>query len=105
MRTLAAVLLALVLVACAPATTAGDAGTGDADGGTSSADAGPAPVDGGYPPPSTTATPAVGSAHSLDIAAWNIHNFPSTPASPELIADLVASLDLDVVAFEEVDSE
>lgn len=46
--------------------------------------------------------PAVGSAGTLDVAAWNIENFPKSPRSIELAADLVTSLDLDLIVVEEV---
>ncbi len=66
------------------------------------------PVDGDgfpYPPPRTDAFPAVGSADTLEVAAWNIENFPDTAMTPARVADLIASLDLDIVICEEIASE
>jgi len=58
-----------------------------------------------YPPPHTDLVPAVGSESTLEIATWNLHNFPSTVYSATTVADLIASLDLDVVVVEEIASE
>jgi endonuclease/exonuclease/phosphatase family metal-dependent hydrolase len=81
-----------------------------------SPDAGPPvlpPVDAdpsmGYPPPRTDATPAVGGPDTLDIATWNVRNLGTTalgqvPTDIAELADLIASLDLDVIAVEEVAS-
>lgn len=57
-----------------------------------------------YRPPRTDAVPAVGSATTLDLACWNIENFPATATTPTYVADLITSLDLDVVVVEEIAS-
>ena len=62
-----------------------------------------------YPPPRTDAVPAVGSADTLDVATWNIRNLGTTELGQTKtdvaeVADLIASLDLDVIAVEEVAS-
>jgi endonuclease/exonuclease/phosphatase family metal-dependent hydrolase len=55
-----------------------------------------------YPPPRTDVVPAIGSDTTLEIATWNLENFPAIGATPELVADLIASLDLDVIVVEEI---
>jgi endonuclease/exonuclease/phosphatase family metal-dependent hydrolase len=60
-----------------------------------------APPD-GYPPPRGGLVPAVGGPDTLDLACWNIENFPMTVHTAADVADLVTSLDLDVVVVEEV---
>jgi endonuclease/exonuclease/phosphatase family metal-dependent hydrolase len=50
-------------------------------------------------------TEAVGSATTLDVATWNVRNFPSTSSTARTVADVIASLDLDVVALQEIASE
>lgn len=57
-------------------------------------------------PPRTDLMPAVGSESTLEIATWNIENFPAiVTATPSLVADIIASLDLDIVVTEEIASE
>lgn len=83
----------LILVACR------DSATGDPD-----ATQGPGPdAPYVYPPPRTDVVPQVGSANSVDIATWNIENFPKTSDTPEHVADLIASMDLDLIAMQEVE--
>jgi endonuclease/exonuclease/phosphatase family metal-dependent hydrolase len=84
-----AAFLILVLGCAAP-------GTGDPD---ASADA-PEVFD--YPPPRTDLVPPVGTAVALDVATWNIENYPFVAATPEIAADLIASMDLDLVAVQEI---
>jgi len=48
--------------------------------------------------------PAVGGPDTLDVMAWNIENFPKSSRTVSTVADLVASLDVDVIAVEEVAS-
>lgn len=60
--------------------------------------------DAGYLPPRHDLVPAVGSATTLDLACWNIENFPDTAATPAFVADLITSLDLDLVVVEEIAS-
>lgn len=57
-----------------------------------------------YPPPRADAVPALGSATTLDLACWNIENFPATARTPAYVADLITSLDLDVIVVEEIAS-
>jgi hypothetical protein len=47
-------------------------------------------------------TRSCGSAVTLDIACWNIENFPDAPETPSLVADLITSLDLDLIVVEEI---
>lgn len=92
----------------APVTTAADAPlidaplTADPDG--------PA---GEYPPPDDDLVPAVGSASTLEVGAWNIENFPcgqapgcrdNTEATIKVVADIIASMEIDVLAVEEIAS-
>ncbi|HWU90331.1 MAG TPA: endonuclease/exonuclease/phosphatase family protein [Kofleriaceae bacterium] len=58
-----------------------------------------------YPPPRTNVVPPVGSPDTLEIAAWNIENFPAEAHTPAYVADLITSLDLDVVVVEEIANE
>ncbi len=58
-----------------------------------------------YPPPRTDVFPAIGSADTLEIATWNIENFPLMSISPARTADLITSLDLDVIVVEEIASD
>lgn len=60
--------------------------------------------DAGYLPPRHDVVPAVGSAATLDLACWNVENFPDAPVTPAFVADLITSLDLDLVVVEEVAS-
>ncbi len=69
----------------------------------------PVTLDAAPPPdgprvPQDDLVPAIGSATTLDVAAWNIENFPKSPRSIELAADLITSLDLDLVMVSEVAS-
>ena len=57
-----------------------------------------------YPDPRTDLVPPVGSDSTLDIATWNIENYPATPSTPAVVADLIASMDLDLVAVQEIAS-
>ena len=74
-------------------------------GGGSSADASPPPVNTGtgYPPPREDLVPSIGSPTAIDIATWNVRNFPTDGRTPALLADLITSLGLDFVAVEEID--
>jgi len=56
-------------------------------------------------PPRTDLLPAVGSESTLEIATWNIENFPANVQTPSVVADIIASLDLDIVVTEEIASE
>jgi endonuclease/exonuclease/phosphatase family metal-dependent hydrolase len=55
-----------------------------------------------YPPPRTDVVPALGSPDTLEIATWNIENFPASTATPGAVADLITSLDLDIIIVEEI---
>lgn len=92
-------------VALTLATGCKEGGTGGDDPSADGAPAGPdADTGGDYPPPRDDLVPSVGSASAVDIAAWNIENFPRTAETPRLVADLVTSLGLDLVAVEEIAS-
>jgi hypothetical protein len=58
-----------------------------------------------YPPPKTDAFMRLGGPDTLEIAAWNIENFPAGRETPARVADLITSLDLDIVVCEEIASE
>jgi len=55
-----------------------------------------------YPKPKSNVVTAVGSDSTFEIATWNIENFPKLSTTPEHVADVIASLDLDMVVLEEV---
>ncbi len=76
-------------------------GAGEAN---AAADGDPSPLDDdtGYPSPATDLVPAVGVAGALDVGAWNIRFFPSTAETASVVADVVASLGVDLIALEEV---
>src|SRR5687767_675571 len=58
----------------------------------------------GWPPPRTDVVPPVGGPETLDVATWNIENFPKSGDAVAYAADIIASLDLDVVVCEEIAS-
>lgn len=60
---------------------------------------------GTYAPPRTDVFAPIGSADTLEIAAWNIENFPARNTTPSRVADLIASLDLDIIVVEEIASD
>lgn len=67
-----------------------------------------APSDGGvdgYPAPNGGVVPAIGSAATLDVACWNIENFPAGPVTAGIVADLITSLELDLIVVEEIASD
>ena len=84
-------ILLLALVGCRDTTNAGPDAMPDATG--------------TYPPPRTDAFMKIGSADTLEIAAWNIENYPARNTTPARVADLIASMDLDVIVTEEIASE
>lgn len=107
MRTLSLALCAIAsLTLACPLGTPDDVGEGEGER-----------PDTGFPPPRADVTARIGDEDTLDIGAWNLKNFPcgNVPFSPEcragledtptLVADLVTSMDLEVVALEEVASE
>jgi hypothetical protein len=90
-----------LLVALAAGCKEGGEDGSDADGGPGgTADAGGT----GYPEPRDDLVPAVGTPGALDIATWNIENFPRTPDTPSVMADLITSLDLDLIGVVEIAS-
>lgn len=62
------------------------------------------PADAGdsFPPARTDIASAVGSPDTLDIATWNLKNFPRFSTTAESAADLIASLALDIVVVQEI---
>lgn len=48
--------------------------------------------------------PPVGSDATIDVATWNLEWFPKADRTVGLVADLVVSLELDLVVFEEIAS-
>jgi endonuclease/exonuclease/phosphatase family metal-dependent hydrolase len=58
-----------------------------------------------YAPPRTDVVAAVGSPATLEIATWNIENFPADAGTPRYVAELIASLDLDVIVVQEIADE
>jgi endonuclease/exonuclease/phosphatase family metal-dependent hydrolase len=69
----------------------------------SHADATP-PVDAiDYPAPRDDLVPSVGRTDSVDIATWNIENFPKQSFTPSVMADMITSLRLDLVAVQEIE--
>jgi endonuclease/exonuclease/phosphatase family metal-dependent hydrolase len=65
--------------------------------------------DTGFPAPLGTRTASVGSLSTFDVAAWNLKRFGSTdesdPRQAEFVADVITSLDLDLVGVQEVENE
>jgi endonuclease/exonuclease/phosphatase family metal-dependent hydrolase len=55
-----------------------------------------------YPAPRTDVVPSVGTDETLELATWNIENYPKNESTPSTLANLIASLDLDMVALQEV---
>jgi endonuclease/exonuclease/phosphatase family metal-dependent hydrolase len=89
-------LLALFLIAC-----------GGGDGGTAlSPDAGSSPdaQTSNWPAPNDDLVAAVGTPDTLDVATWNIENYPWLPTTPGTVADLIASMELDFIAVQEIQS-
>jgi endonuclease/exonuclease/phosphatase family metal-dependent hydrolase len=106
MRTVLAVLTALALVGCK---VDGFSDAGVAHDGAPVLDARPGVVVDARPLATNDAAvanpdvvPPVGTEATLDVACWNIENFPKAQNSVKAFADLVASLELDLVAVEEV---
>lgn len=60
------------------------------------------PTPDGYPAPRSDLVDPVGSAASLDIATWNIENFPQFDNTARIASDLIASLALDLIAVQEI---
>ena len=85
------IALLLALVACRSSESAGPDATPDAAG--------------TYPPPRTDVFMRIGGPDTLELAAWNIENFPARGTTAARVADLITSLDLDVIVVEEIASE
>lgn len=56
------------------------------------------------PPVNGDLVPPVGSPTTLDVACWNLEWFPKDSRTVALVADLITSLELDLVIVEEVAS-
>ena len=91
-------ILALLALLAAGCKEGGDGS--DADGGSGGGTDGSGGT--GYPDPRDDLVPTVGSSGSLDIATWNIENFPRTVDTPRIMADLITSLGLDLVGVVEI---
>jgi endonuclease/exonuclease/phosphatase family metal-dependent hydrolase len=78
-------------------------GDEDAGLGSDSTDSGPASEE--YPLPRTDITEPLGTDTSLDIATWNIENFPKATTTPEFLADLISSMDIDLIGVQEIANE
>jgi endonuclease/exonuclease/phosphatase family metal-dependent hydrolase len=48
--------------------------------------------------------PPVGSEETIDVATWNLEWFPKSDRTVGLVADLIVSLELDLIVFEEIAS-
>jgi len=73
-----------------------DDGDGDGSDGSDAAD------DAGDDGPVDDLVDPIGTAGAIDIAAWNIENFPADANTPALVADLITSLGIDLIAVEEI---
>ena len=58
-----------------------------------------------YPAPRTDLVPAAGNDNTFELATWNIENFPKEASTPRVVADIIASLNLDMVALQEVQDQ
>lgn len=87
-----------------PADPDGSTGDGDGDGDGDGSGDGDGGDDGGgaYPQPRDDLVPSVGTDGAVDIATWNIENFPGGPQTPSLVADLITSMKLDFIGVEEI---
>ena len=81
----------MLLVACRGSTDAGPDALPDAMG--------------TYPPPRTDVFARIGGPDTVELAAWNLENFPARGNTPARVADLITSLDLDVIVVEEIASD
>src|SRR5262245_2312202 len=57
-----------------------------------------------YPPPRGDLVPPIGGDATLEIATWNLENFPANAGTPSAVADAITSLALDLVVVEEIAS-
>lgn len=88
----------VIFVACLAAAAAG------CDLGTDAVPVDAAPTTDALPPPDPDLVPPVGSPTTLDVACWNLEWFPKDARSVALVADLITSLELDLIVVEEVAS-
>jgi endonuclease/exonuclease/phosphatase family metal-dependent hydrolase len=58
----------------------------------------------GFPEARNDFVSAVGTPGNLDIATWNVENFPKNQGTARILADLIRSMDLDLVALQEIQS-
>lgn len=79
-------------------------GAGACDLGTQAVDPDAALTGDALPPPNGDLVPPVGSPTTLDIACWNLEWFPKDTRSVSLAADLITSLELDLIVVQEVAS-
>ncbi len=86
-------VLVLFLVACRPPNNSELQADAKVDDGQS------------YPAPNSGVFPAVGAEATLEIASWNIENFPASADIVSDVADIVASLDVDLLAVQEIADE
>ncbi|MBL4633965.1 MAG: endonuclease/exonuclease/phosphatase family protein [Kofleriaceae bacterium] len=56
-----------------------------------------------YPEPRSDLVPKAGSDATLEIATWNIENFPKRESTPKTVADIITSLDIDMIALQEIE--
>ncbi|MBL93127.1 MAG: hypothetical protein CMH56_15100 [Myxococcales bacterium] len=93
--------LTSLLCACPMGPTLGDEddtngqGSTTTDGGTSTPE---------WPAAQTNLVTRLGSPTTLDAATWNLENFPKTATSAQTTADLIASMDLDLLGVQEIGS-
>jgi endonuclease/exonuclease/phosphatase family metal-dependent hydrolase len=79
----------------------GNDGDGSTDDGSDDGSSDDGDDDGSDDPVDDLVDP-IGTDDAIDIAAWNIENFPANGNTPELVADLITSLAIDLVAVEEI---
>lgn len=77
---------------------------GACDLGTEAVEPDAAPSSDALPPPNGDLVPPVGSPTTLDVACWNLEWFPKDVRSVSLAADLITSLELDLIIVQEVAS-
>lgn len=87
----------------------GEEGEGDAGEGEGEANSCLPDDDTGFPAPLDNRTAAVGSSSTFDVATWNLAHFGNPdeagPRQTELAADIITSLDLDLIGVEEIENE
>lgn len=96
-------LLALLFAACDTWLGPDDSGLPDGVDGPPDGDGGDRPADGDAPPADQGPLAwRVGSEDTFEIATWNIRNFPADADAPWRVARLIAEMDLDLVAVQEI---